>query len=108
MPDPKWVVVLGGGFAGATLARELDGGLPPGYSLLVVSEDSYTTFNPLLPEMVGAPLFPDPAVASRTCTSPAVMNWWRMPRPPIPARRSAPSIPAPVPSPPSSAIGNGA
>jgi NADH dehydrogenase len=56
-------IVVGGGFAGTTLARELQGRLPQGASLTLVSEESYTTFNPMLPEAVGAAIFPEQAVA---------------------------------------------
>jgi NADH:ubiquinone reductase (H+-translocating) len=63
MPEQKNIVVIGGGFAGTTLARQLDGKLPPGYQLLVISEESYTTFNPLLAEAVGASIFPEQVVA---------------------------------------------
>ena len=66
------VVIAGGGFAGTTLARELQGRLPPGASLTLVSEESYTTFNPMLPEAVGAAIFPEHAVAPiRAMLSPA-------------------------------------
>src|SRR5437899_461114 len=63
MAEQKNIVVIGGGFAGTTLARELDGKLPTGYQLLVISEESYTTFNPLLAEAVGASIFPEQVVA---------------------------------------------
>jgi NADH dehydrogenase len=57
------IVILGGGFAGATLARRLSGRLPEGWELLLVSEESYTTYNPMLPEVVGASVFPEQVVA---------------------------------------------
>ncbi|HZF76105.1 MAG TPA: NAD(P)/FAD-dependent oxidoreductase [Acetobacteraceae bacterium] len=57
------IVILGGGFAGATLARRLSGRLPKGWEALLVSEESYTTYNPLLPEVVGASIFPEHVVA---------------------------------------------
>jgi len=57
------IVVIGGGFAGMALARELDGTLPPGRRLVVISEESYTTFNPMLPEAVAAAIFPEQVVA---------------------------------------------
>ena len=53
------IVVVGAGFAGTTLARTLCGQLPAGCSLTLVSENSYTTFNPMLPEAVGASVFPE-------------------------------------------------
>src|SRR5207249_7639099 len=54
MSEIRTIVIVGGGFAGTTLARALDGKLPPGCELIVISEESYTTFNPLLPEALGA------------------------------------------------------
>ena len=57
------IVIVGGGFAGTEFARTLDGRLPAGWELVLVSEESYTTFNPLLPEAVGASIFPEQAVA---------------------------------------------
>ena len=61
--DQKSIVIVGGGFAGTTLARELDRDLPPDCGLLVISEESYMTFNPMLPEAVGASVFPEQVVA---------------------------------------------
>ena len=43
--------------------HRLDGKLPAGYELLLVSEESYTTFDPMLPEAVGASVFPEQVVA---------------------------------------------
>ena len=63
MDHPKTIIVVGGGFAGTTLARTLDGRLPHGYELVLISEESYTTFNPMLPEAVGASIFPEQVVA---------------------------------------------
>ncbi len=57
------ITIIGGGFAGATLAKRLMGRLPPGWDVVLISEDSYTTYNPLLPEVVGASIFPEHAVA---------------------------------------------
>jgi NADH dehydrogenase len=57
------IVIAGGGFAGTTLVRALQRRLPPHASLTLISEESYTTFNPMLPEAVGAALFPEQAVA---------------------------------------------
>ena len=34
-----------------------------GYELILISEESYTTFNPMLPEAVGASIFPEQVVA---------------------------------------------
>jgi NADH dehydrogenase len=61
--DCKNIVVVGGGFAGATLTRALQRSLPDGYRVILVSEESYTTFNPMLAEVVGAAVFPEQVVA---------------------------------------------
>ena len=63
MPDQKNIVIVGGGFAGTTLARSLERQLPPGHRVVLVSEESYTTFNPMLAEVVGASVFPEHVVA---------------------------------------------
>ena len=57
------IVIVGGGFAGTTLAGALDGKLPAGCELVLVSEESYTTFHPMLPEALGASVFPEQVVA---------------------------------------------
>jgi NADH dehydrogenase len=57
------IVIVGGGFAGTTAARALRRLLPHGAAVTLVSEESYSTFNPLLPEAVGATIFPEQAVA---------------------------------------------
>ena len=59
----KNIVVVGGGFAGTTLARALERRLPAGHRVVLVSEESYTTFNPMLAEVVGASVFPEHVVA---------------------------------------------
>ncbi len=63
MNQPISIVVVGGGFAGTTVVRRLAGHLPAGVTLTLVSEESYTTFNPMLPEAVGASIFPEQVVA---------------------------------------------
>ena len=59
MNAPKNVVVVGGGFAGTTVARALERTLPADHRVVLVSEESYATFNPLLAEVVGAAVFPE-------------------------------------------------
>ncbi len=59
---PPSIVVVGAGFAGTTLVRALEGRLPTGVSITLVSDESYTTFNPMLPEAVGASVFPEQVV----------------------------------------------
>ena len=57
------IAIIGGGFAGATLARDLARGLPEGWEVLLISEESTTTYHPLLAEVVGASIFPEHVVA---------------------------------------------
>src|SRR5947209_6709341 len=57
------IVIVGGGFAGTTLARSLERTLPRDAAIVLVSEESYTTFNPMLAEVVGASVFPEHVVA---------------------------------------------
>lgn len=59
----KSMVVVGGGFAGTTLVRALERQLPPEWRLILISEESYTTFNPMLPEVVGSAVFPEHVIA---------------------------------------------
>jgi NADH:ubiquinone reductase (H+-translocating) len=63
MDTGKNIVIVGGGFAGTTLAKRLLRRLPPGHRVVLVSEESYTTFNPMLAEVVGAAVFPEHVVA---------------------------------------------
>src|SRR3982750_168643 len=63
MDHARTIVIVGGGFAGTTLARELDGRLRRGFEIVLISEESYTTFNPMLPEALGASVFPEQVVA---------------------------------------------
>jgi hypothetical protein len=53
------VVIVGGGFVGTAVARQLAGRLPPEVDLTLTSEDSHTTFNTLLLEVVCALPFPE-------------------------------------------------
>src|SRR5688572_33253811 len=63
MDSTKNIVIVGGGFAGTTLARALERALPAGHRVVLASEESYTTFNPMLAEVVGASVFPEHVVA---------------------------------------------
>ena len=63
MAPEKNIIIVGGGFAGTSFAKACRGRLPSGYRLIMVSEESYTTFNPMLPEAVGASIFPEQLVA---------------------------------------------
>ena len=57
------IVIVGGGFAGTALARALAAQRAPGLQVTLVSDESTTTFNPMLPEAVGASVFPEQVVA---------------------------------------------
>lgn len=61
------IVIVGGGFAGATLVRALapyaNAAAPDGLEITLLSEESYTTYCPMLAEVVGAALFPEHVVA---------------------------------------------
>jgi NADH:ubiquinone reductase (H+-translocating) len=59
----KNLVIIGGGFAGARTAQLLEHRLPPEWGLTLVSQDNYITFNPLLPEVVGASILPGHVIA---------------------------------------------
>lgn len=63
MTNDKNIVIVGGGFAGTALARALERHLPQGHRIVLVSEESYTTFHPMLAEVVGAAVFPEQVVA---------------------------------------------
>ena len=63
MQDDRNIVIVGGGFAGTTLARRLERLAIPGHRVVLVSEESYTTFHPMLAEVVGAAVFPEHVVA---------------------------------------------
>ena len=57
------IVFVGGGLAGTAVAQALAGRLPEDAELTLVSEESYTTFNPLQSEAVGPSIFPEQVVA---------------------------------------------
>jgi len=61
--NTKTVAIVGGGFAGAKLARLLETSLSEDWTIELLSKDNYITFNPLLPEVVGASLLPGHVVA---------------------------------------------
>jgi NADH dehydrogenase len=63
-PSPaRHLVIVGGGFAGITLAEQLEHQLPPGWKLTLISQENFITYNPLLPEVVGASIMPGHVVA---------------------------------------------
>ena len=63
-PNPSNnVVIIGGGFAGAVLAKSLERRLPTAWSIYLLSQDNFITYNPLLAEVVGASVLPGHVVA---------------------------------------------
>ena len=61
--DKKNVVVIGGGFAGTQLVRKLERKLSDDWQVVLLSEENYTTFNPMLAEVVGASVLPSHVIA---------------------------------------------
>ena len=59
----KNLVVVGGGFAGTKVSQELEHALPPDWTLTLMSQENFITFNPLLPEVVGASILPGHVIA---------------------------------------------
>lgn len=57
------LVIIGGGFAGTALAQKIEHQLPPGWRTTLVSQENFITFNPLLPEVVGASILPGHVIA---------------------------------------------
>jgi NADH dehydrogenase len=57
------VVIVGGGFAGTTLARALQTRGGRGFRVTLLSEENYTTYNPMLPEVVGSTVLPGQVIA---------------------------------------------
>ena len=45
-PTTKNLVVVGGGFAGTKASRALERTLPPDWTLTLISQDNFMTFNP--------------------------------------------------------------
>jgi len=59
----KTIAIVGGGFAGATVARCLERRLPDNWEIVLLSRENFITYNPLLPEVVGASLLPGHVIA---------------------------------------------
>jgi NADH dehydrogenase len=59
----KNLLIVGGGFAGTRAAQMLEHTLPPDWTLTLVSQENFITFNPLLPEVVGASILPSHVIA---------------------------------------------
>jgi len=61
--DSSNIVIVGGGFAGTTLAHRLERRLPGDRQLILLSQENCITYNPLLAEVVGASVLPGHVVA---------------------------------------------
>jgi len=65
----KRFVIVGGGFAGVTLAQQLERLLPADMEVTVISTENHLVFTPMLPEVVGRTISPlDVVVAGRRLT----------------------------------------
>jgi NADH dehydrogenase len=62
--ERKRVLIVGGGFAGATLARSLGRRLPDGWEVILFSAENYFIFTPLLSEVVASAIDPQHVVWS--------------------------------------------
>ena len=58
MSAKKHFVIIGGGFAGTKLAESLEKNLPSDWDIFLLSKTNFVTYNPLLPEVVGASVLP--------------------------------------------------
>jgi len=56
--DQKKLVIIGGGFSGVVLARKLESTLPEDWNIYLLSKTNFITYNPLLPEVIGASVLP--------------------------------------------------
>ena len=54
----KNLVIVGGGFAGLKLAKKLEKSMPEDWDIFLLSKTNFITYNPLLPEVIGASVLP--------------------------------------------------
>lgn len=54
----KHLVIIGSGFAGVKLAQKLEKSMPKDWDIFLLSKINFITYNPLLPEVVGASVMP--------------------------------------------------
>ncbi len=67
------LVILGGGFAGTTLARRLERRRPEDWQLILLSQENCITYNPLLAEVVGASMLPGHAASPPRQPGPSLL-----------------------------------
>lgn len=56
--NQKKIVIVGGGFSGVVLAKKLESSLPENWDIYLLSKTNFITYNPLLPEVIGASILP--------------------------------------------------
>lgn len=56
--EQKKLVIIGGGFAGLTLAKKLEKTMALDWDIYLLSKTNFITYNPLLPEVIGASILP--------------------------------------------------
>jgi NADH:ubiquinone reductase (H+-translocating) len=56
--QPDTILIVGGGFAGVTLAQRLERSLPTQVEIVVLSAVNHLVFTPMLPEVVGRTISP--------------------------------------------------
>ena len=56
--EQKRLIIIGGGFAGVKLASKLEKQLPEDWDIYLLSKTNFITYNPLLPEVIGASILP--------------------------------------------------
>ena len=56
--ERKKLVIIGGGFAGVVLAQKLETSMPEDWDIFLLSKTNFITYNPLLPEVIGASILP--------------------------------------------------
>lgn len=61
--DKKNIVIVGAGFAGTQAAKRLEKIVTSDYQVVLISEENYMTFNPMLAEVVGASVLPSHVIA---------------------------------------------
>lgn len=58
LSKPQNLVIIGGGFAGVALAQKLEKTMPKDWEIYLLSKTNFITYNPLLPEVIGASILP--------------------------------------------------